>query len=69
MPTLVRPRAQVDALVHSGFHHAACKRPDIDSDRVKKAAARRESLLAQPLGQAHGLAVDTLRNRLKPFGP
>ena len=60
---------QIDTLIKRRFHHRRLKRPDIHSDRIKKALRidfKARSL--KPLGQTHGLAVNTLRNRLKTFG-
>ena len=62
--------AQVDPLIHRRFHHSRLQGADVDSDRVEiNFRIDLEPGTLQPLGQTHGLAVNTLGNRLKAFWP
>ena len=60
--------AQIDPSSQRRFHHRRCSGPTSTVIVSKKLRIDFKARSSQALGQTHGLAVDTLRNRLKPFG-
>ena len=62
-------RAQVDALIHGGFHHRRLQGTHVNCDCVEEDGRLRvKAVLAQGLSQARGLAMDTLRDGFEAFG-
>ena len=62
--------AQVDPLVHRGFQNRRLQGAHIRRDRVeKRLGLQPEPRRFEPAGQAHGLAVNTLRDGLEALRP
>ena len=62
--------AEVQPLIDGGFQHGGLHRSDIDGDRVEEMLRLHgKSVLLQPFGEAHGLAVDALGDGFQPLRP